>query len=190
MKQSDIIKAIAVTSEVMGNEMTEDAAKMMLADLSGFPPMAVAEALKRVRREVKGRLCVADIIRHIDDGRPGVEEAWAMMPRSESETVVWTEEMAMAFGSVYRLLEEGDKIAARMAFRERYTTLCTEAKSNGEPVKWNASLGHDPTGRVPALAAAVAAGKITNDKAKALCCDYEEPEGKVLTLAVQSSHEG
>ena len=67
---------------------------------------AVLKALTRCRREVKGMLTIQDVVSRIDDGRLGVEEAWAMMPFSESQSVVWTEEMAQAFERIAAIFRE------------------------------------------------------------------------------------
>jgi len=95
-----------------------------------------------------------------NDGRPGPEEAWSMCPRGEEETVVWTEEMAYAMNAATPLLEEGDRIAARKAFMEKYTELVKEARAQGRPMKWEVSLGMDRSARRPVLERAVAEGKI------------------------------
>ncbi len=96
----------------------------------------------------------------VHDGRPGVEEAWAMVPRDELWTVVWTEEMASAWGVAQPLLQEGDKVAARMAFKEAYTRAVDQARAAGTPVRWTASLGFDPDERAGALTRAVELGRL------------------------------
>jgi hypothetical protein len=60
--------------------------------------------LGRCRREVKGVLTVSDVVSRIEDGRPGVEQAWSMLPITESQTAVWTDEMAAAFGACEALI--------------------------------------------------------------------------------------
>ena len=59
------------------------------------------------------------------DGRPGVEESWALAlsSRDEADTVVWTKECAEAFASCQTVLLLGDEIGARMAFKEAYIGL-------------------------------------------------------------------
>lgn len=109
----------------------------------------------------------ADILAQIesaaaDDGRPGVEEAWAMAFRAtdEAATIVWTDEMSEAFGVARPLLLAGDEVAARMAFKESYQRLVDEARAERVQVKWSATLGHDTTGRNAALLPHVQAGRI------------------------------
>jgi len=118
--------------------------------------------LDRVITTMKFRPSVAELVELLqqNDGRPGPEEAWSMCPRGEEETVVWTEEMAYAMSAATPLLEEGDRIAARKAFMEKYAQLVKEARAQGRPVKWEVSLGMDRNARRPVLERAVAEGKI------------------------------
>lgn len=133
---------------------------------SKFMP-AVSELLERVKAA---------------DGRPGPEEAWAMIPRDERASVVWTEEMAEAFGVSNPLLREGDKIAARMAFLERYRALVRDARAAGIPVKWTASLGHDPADRERALLAAQRKGLLTAEHVAGLLPYRQEPPPEIAAL--------
>lgn len=163
-----ILKALAVTAELTGTQVSPGAAKVMAADLAPYPENQVLGALARCRKELKGRLTVADVVQRLDDGRPGPEAAWAMIPRDEASTVVWTEEMAASWGVALPLLDEGDQIAARMAFLEHYRAAVLRARDAATPVKWMASFGTDVEGRRLALEAAVAAGRITMDRAAEL----------------------
>ncbi len=99
----------------------------------------------------------------VDDQRPGAEEAWATALRSadERETVVWSAEMVEAFAIARPVLDAGDEVGARMAFRETYDRLVGAARRAGRQVQWQASLGTDPDRRSLALAAAVRAGRLT-----------------------------
>ena len=112
----------------------------------------------------------ADVISQIraavaDDGRPGAEEAWAQASRASDEraTIVWTAEMAEAYGVCRPLVLEGDRIGARMAFREAYERLVTAARERREPVSWSASLGEEASDRRAALLPHVEAGRISRD---------------------------
>lgn len=161
----ELLKAIAVTARVMGNELDEASARMFAQDLSAYHEAAVMDSLSRCRREVRGRLTIADVVQRIDDGRPGVEEAWAMLPRSENESVVWCEEMARAFGVSSPLMEQGDMVAARMAFKEAYSAELQRARTDGEPVKWSPSYGFDKAGRVKAVREAAERNRLTQQHA-------------------------
>lgn len=109
----------------------------------------------------------ADILKLFqkDDGRPGVEKAWGMIPKDESSSCLWTEEMAKAFGAASPLMNEGDMIGARMAFKETYEKSCIVSRDEGKPVKWSVSFGHDPRGREDAVMAGVHNNLISVDRA-------------------------
>jgi hypothetical protein len=160
MPSASLLEAVAVTAELCGRVFSEPAARVFVNDLSGYPEQQVIGALARCRKEVRGMLTVADVIQRLEDGRPGVEEAWSMLPRSESESVVWTDEMSEAFAVASRIMDD-DNVAARMAFKEAYKRAVDKARERAKPVNWCASLGHDPRGREGALLEAVELGRIT-----------------------------
>lgn len=178
MTESDLAKALAVTAELTGTDLSEAAARVMVSELAAYDRRQVAAALKRCRRELKGRLTIAAVLERLDDGRPGPEEAWAMLPTNEDQSVVWTEEMAKCFGIVGPLIAAGDKIAARMAFREAYQAEVAKARDARLPAKWTASLGHSVAGRESAVLDALGKGRITPAEA----ADYLPPVYKKLGL--------
>jgi len=168
---SDLIKKLAVTYEAIGGrEISEAAAKITIGLLDQYPEEGVSLALDRCLQEVKGHLAPSDIIQRIDDGRPGAEEAWGMLPKGEAETVVWTDEMSSASIST---IGDDDKVAARMTFKETYARLVREARDRREPANWQVSLGHDKEGRYPAIRAALEAGRISYATAEAILSPVE-----------------
>lgn len=175
MASPQVLKAIAITAQIYGKEFSEDAARIYAGDLGGFPEEAVLTALSRCRKELRTFPAIADILARIDDGRPGPEEAWAMLPKEEESSVVWTEEMRSAFGSVRGLLAE-DPIAARMAFREVYTKLLTEARSERRDPRWEPSLGLSKATHAPALLEAARKGRLSQSHVAALLPDMARPE--------------
>lgn len=117
----------------------------------------------------------ADLIARIHgragtDGRLGADEAWAraLLGLGESETVVTTPEIMEAFSVARAVLDGGDEVGARMAFKDAYHRIVTEARAAGKPVVWQASLGWDPTKREGALREAVSAGLLPAPKAAAM----------------------
>lgn len=107
----------------------------------------------------------ADLIAQIqgvagDDGRPGAEEAWAiaLTSRDESDTVVWTQETAEAFAICSPIMELGDEVGARMAFKEAYQRLTSQSRNANIPVQWSASLGWNLERRTTVLTKAATAG--------------------------------
>lgn len=163
----ELVEALGVTAELTGTELSVPAIKVMAGDLARFPLPQVLAALTRCRRELKGRLTIADVVSRLDDGRPGPEEAWALMPKGEGQTVVWTAEMAQAFGICAPLLDR-DEVAARMVFKESYSRLLSDARNIGTPAKWTPSLGHDPSGREGVLLEAVKMGRLPRESLRVL----------------------
>ncbi len=167
----DIVKAIAVTAELTGTEMSKIAVQAMEADLSRYPADHVMRALSKCRRELRGRLTLSDVLTRIEaqDGRPTPDEAWAVAITAldEAETVVWSTEIAQAWGVAEPLIRIGDKVAARRAFIDAYERIAEAARDAGAPSQWVISLGHDPDRRVLALNKAVEQGRIAQGVAMA-----------------------
>jgi hypothetical protein len=182
-----LIQAIAVTAELTGTTLSEAAAELLVEDLEAYPEAQVLKALQQCRKELKGRLTPAQIIERIDDGRPGVEEAWAMLPRSEDQTVVWTEEMAEAYSPIRFLILE-DEIAARMAFKEVYTAKLSEVRASFKPVNWTASVGHDPMGRQGPIIEAVQKGRLPAAYAQKLLPDADIDTGQTLIAGPENKN--
>lgn len=173
MASKRVIEALAVAAEITGTELSRGAAKVMVADLGRYPEEQVLAALTRCRREVRGRLTLADVLARLDDGRPGPEEAWAMLPHDESKTVVWTSEMAEAFGVASKLFD--DMVAARVAFIEVYKRLVREARDHSLPPRWIPSLGTDVAGRNHVLEEAVHRGRLSAQRAVQLGAALQSP---------------
>lgn len=175
MRESDFDSFVA---------MLDDVAAMLnhgKALTSGHKAMffrAVAEhSLADVRRGFDGHVkdpmrgrfmpAPADVLAQIqgladDDGRPGVEEAWAvsLRARDEAATVVWTEEMSQAWGECGAVLGVGDEIGARMAFKEIYGRLLADARRSRKPARWVESIGFDPSQRGAAIEQATRMGRL------------------------------
>jgi hypothetical protein len=164
--KTDLAKQIVIAAEVMGTELSPRAAEAMAHELASYPHEGVVSALRKCTREVNGKLTLAAIIARIDDGHIGADQAWAMCPTDEAQTVVWTDEMAEAFGVVRRMLDDGDKTAARMAFRDTYNRLVQQARDSRSGARWSVSLGHDANGRERPVLEAVRLGRIPAEHAQ------------------------
>jgi hypothetical protein len=169
--RNSLIEKIAVTFELCGGVVLSDPAKAaIVSDLCRYTEKQVSDALDRCRNECR-RLTQQDIISRIDDGRPGPQEAWGMIPTSEEASVVWTEEMAEAYGTI-RFMD--DPVAARMAFIESYNAAILRSRAQGAPVKWSPSLGSDPHGRDRSLIEAAEKGRLRGESAMRLMSRPEE----------------
>jgi len=166
MASPELLKGFAILAQMFGRDMsqTPEVLDVYLRELSAYPAPAVSEALRRCMRECRTFPALSEILARMDDGRPGAEEAWAMLPKGEGASVVWTDEMARASAIASPI--SADPIAARMAFREAYVRLLAEARAQRRPACWRVSLGHDPIDRERALRDAVDKRRLTPTQAR------------------------
>jgi hypothetical protein len=183
MSVKNILEAIAVTAELTGTELSVNARVAMAEELAIYPEAAVLDALRRCRKEVRGnRLTMADVMTRINDGRPGAEEAWALYPKNETGSAAVTEEMQCAMSAAWPLIQEGDRVAARMAFKESYERIITENRAKNIAVKWSVSLGTNTGEREAALVDAVQRQRISVDRAMGLLPHTCEPERFLMSV--------
>jgi len=172
-----LVAMIVATAEAIGCELKPMTAAIMAKDLDRFSTPEIEDALTDCRCTLRHKLTIADVRDRVlaRDGRPGVEEAWALIPKDEESSVVWCDEMSSAWGVVAGLYADGDRIGARMAFRDTYSRMVAEAREAGRPVRWWASLGADPAGRERALQMAVSAKRLTEAVASKLLPSPVDP---------------
>lgn len=135
-----------------------------LADIES----AFGEYVSRGKKAPMPANVIEIIERMKPDGRPTADEAWAMVPRDESQSAIMSDEIATAIQVAQPLLDAGDQIAARMAFRDAYTRSVDENRRAGISPRWFPSLGHDPHGRAKVIADAVEKKRITMDRAQTI----------------------
>jgi hypothetical protein len=191
MQQSEmekLLSALGATAEIMGTELQPANLMIMADDLSEYSLNDIFISLKRCRREMSGKLTLAAIIDRIQssDGMPGSDEAWALVSKPETETFIMTDEMAKAMGVARPVLNDGDKVGARMAFKDAYTRLVQEARENHIRPKWFISLGHDKEGRAQPIAEAIRTGKISLNHSLSLL--GPDAKAEVLQLTGNDSH--
>jgi hypothetical protein len=172
------LEQLAGTAELMGVQLSPNAAAMMVNDLSQYNPALIVDALSALRKDSKARFSIGAIIDKIESitpgGRPSPEEAWAMVPKDEKSSAVMTNEMSQALGVAQSLIDYGDMVAARMAFRESYTNIVNFNKQHSIKAEWFPSLGFEKSGRTPVLAEAVRLGRITSYHALRLVAPEEQ----------------
>lgn len=156
----DLLTAVKATYEVVGQDISDLGIQAIVTELKQYDLQHVLLALTRCRKELR-KLTLADILDRLPGGHPGVEEAWAIVSRclsDENASVVWTDEIASAFGVARSLAN--DPIAARMAFKEKYVESIQRAKATHQKPVWRVSLGYDLRGREIALREAVDKGRV------------------------------
>lgn len=174
-QKRDFKELMIATMALYQQEISVDMLRMWWASLVNYEFNDVRDAISRhIQDKAAGKFAPrpANIIEQLDamkpDGRPGADEAWAMIPRDEHASVVMTDEMAEAMQFATPLLNEGDQVAARMAFKQAYERIVGEKKRAGIPAKWFPSLGHDPQGRELALKQAADRGLLPRAQVDAL----------------------
>lgn len=108
---------------------------------------------------------------------PAADEAWAMAPKCESESAPMFPEMAKALNVAMPLIEDGDMVAARMAFKAAYDRSAAPAKASGCQPQWYTSMGHDTEGRHEAEVKTVELKNLGLDKADQLALPAPEIDG-------------
>lgn len=137
--------------------------KAWLDELAPFSPRTIELAFSEYSMERPDFPPVPNSIAarcRLNDGRPDENEAWAQsLPAlDEFASVTWTKEMGDAFHVARPLLEGGDEIGARMAFKDAYKRLVAEARAKNAPAVWTVSAGFDGERRQLEVARAVRAG--------------------------------
>jgi hypothetical protein len=160
-----LAQAICATAEILGQQVSPEAADLMAEDLSSYPAAIVAGALKACRRELTGRLTLAAILERVQraDGHPAPDEAWAiaLSASDEARTVVMTQEIQQALCVASPVLDAGDKIGGRRTFLSAYERILAESRAASKPATWIASLGHDPQQRIAAIEEAGRMGRLS-----------------------------
>lgn len=163
----DFFALLDQACEALGKPAKSVDAKMMfLTILGGYGYKNLRGAvLAHLSDPDRGRFVPtpADLKAQIDkalerDGRPTADEAWAIAVQLEDEhaTVVSNDEISQAWGAARDIMP--DRVGARMAFKQAYERLIADARANGRPVSWFASLGMDVQGREGPLQEAVRKG--------------------------------
>jgi len=143
--------------------------EMWWAALASYPDGVLMNAVTNHIKTSSFEPHLNDILKgcdaQTDGGWLGVEEAWALMPKSEHESAMLTDEIAQAIAVATPLIEEGDRVAARMAFKDAYLRLVERAKLEGRKPRYFPSYGTDRHGVISMLAKAVQVGQIALEAA-------------------------
>ena len=160
---------------------SEAVLRLWWAVLSPHPWSGVGAALTAHVARCKFPPRPADLLERIEagDGRPNPDEAWslALSAADEASTVVWTAEIAAAWGIARPVLDAGDEVGARKTFLAAYARLTGEARAALRPAAWCASLGNDPALRADALHRAAEQGKLAPTQVAALLPPAEASSG-------------
>lgn len=152
---------------VSNKQPSNNAVNASFETLMDYELVHIQKALMQHRRKCKFAPTPFDIIELLETNnkRPLADEAWSMCPLSEDDTTVWTEEMAEAFAIAYPLLQDGDKIGARMAFKAAYDRICNLSSLQSKPIHWKVSIGYDKTMIESVVQRAIELGRLTHQQA-------------------------
>lgn len=167
--------------------MSTKQSAMMFRALARYPLADVRNALDaHMRDPQRGRFypLPADLIAKIDiagDTHPGSDEAWAIAVRArdEADTVIWTEQMAQAWGVCRPVMDMGDEVGARMAFRQAYDRMVSDARQANKPAVWTISEGFDKERRIAAVKQAEATGLLLPGAAREALPLLEHHEAQI-----------
>lgn len=195
MIQSDFDQfadAIDATMNYYDKPISADMTSLFFEDLADYPLESVLAGLKLHRRNPeRGQFVpkVADVVREVQNFLKrkwlSADEAWAkaLIASDESVTIVWTDEAQYAYGMCKPIMDEGDMVGARMAFKQAYDRAVSKAVAEMRAPNAFISLGHDQEGRVNAITEAVSVGLLTQDRAAPFLIESQTKiaqEGKAI----------
>lgn len=167
-----LLEQLYATAEVLGSEIKPAAASLMIRDMRQYDRSEVEQALARCRSEINGRLTLAAILDRMPSANAWLSpnEAWALALDAQDDvrTVIWTDEIARAAGVAQPVLDQGDKVGARMAFIAAYEREVAAAKAEGGAPRWWPSLGSSPELRREAIEKGVKDGLLPAPKVEHL----------------------
>lgn len=185
MNLNNILRAM---SSLYGANLNDDAIMMLKLDLKNYPEEKIIKALQKCRMELRFFPRLADILDRMEGSHLGENEAWALCPKTEEESVCWTPQIKKAYFVALPLLENGDKFGAMKAFCEVYRKEISEAKANQiEPV-WEISLGFDKSQRETCLLEAVKLKRLEVEEIKQYL-PYQYETQNILPLIEKLSEE-
>lgn len=178
--------------------LSDRAMAAAFAQLSAYPLQVVLSAINAHMLDPRrGQYAPkpADIVAQIEAGSPrlnrlSADEAWAMMPSSEEDSIVWTDEMAQAFAIASPLLADGDRIGARMAFKGAYERLSEQNRALGKPVTWTVSRGWNADNLESVVKDAVRLGRLSPEKGREHVSSLEYKQNPGIAMLVNQASEG
>jgi len=146
----DVIRLIKLTADEYGKNLSDAQYSLYVKILTKFTVDNLQKAIEAHQADPeKGQWMPmpANLIKHIDDGRPTASEAWINTPKSERESISWTEEARQAYLELESQNSDASDVDMKLAFRPLYDRLVAEARANGIPVKFVNTYGFDSEGR-------------------------------------------
>jgi hypothetical protein len=148
-------------------EPTDDAINLAFELLSEFNIEDIKLALMQHGRAEKFAPTPSCIVKIIQPETIGLsaDEAWAMCPSDEDQTIRWSQFTAEAY-AIASGVQSDDFVAKRMAFKSAYDRIVGTNKQRGISDNWVISFGNDSMNRVYALEEFVQLGYVTEEYAR------------------------
>lgn len=182
-------KIVNATAEFYGVDVTRVLLDTWIRLTADIPPGALQAAIDRHMNDPeRGRYMPrpadvrANLPQHLASMHLPADAAWSIAIRSfdEADTVVWTDEIAVARDAAREVWACGDKIGARMTFRAVYERLITA--THAQP-RWQVSVGHDAQLRRDAIEEAALQGYLTAEDVRRHLPAPTTPEGDGAVIA-------
>ena len=171
MKESEKVEfaqVIAGLAAIFRHDVKQDAVIIYWELFKQYDLEEFKQACSKCMLENRFFPVPADIIQHIPSAQKnnhvGAEEAWAIAEEAMDEysTVFITNEILEAKVISQDLYDSGDKVGARMAFKDAYNRII----KTSQPPKWKMSEGYDKSRKQDAIRNALALGRLSEEKAQ------------------------
>ena len=167
---AEVVSELMMAAALMGADLAPETASAFIHQMRkmGATGAEIVQAAHMVATEEDYKLTLKKLLSRIPRLQyPDAEVAWATFPKDESQTACVAEPAQKAWGQCSGLWYDGDRVAARMAFKAAYEQFVAEAKQSGNITpKWVMTLGRDASEREEKIREAVAHGKLLAKSAK------------------------
>ncbi|OCG56965.1 hypothetical protein [Gilliamella sp. Nev3-1] len=165
----DFLSVIGGLLELYGQQASTTKVNIYWSMLGQYPINSLKAAANAWVRKSQFMPKPADLIKLMGGASNHLspDEAWAIaiLASDETNTVVWTSEMAKAWAQAEIVYRNGDKIGARRTFIDAYERMVDESMMCGRAVETFVSLGSDKEKRTDAINHAVFTGLLTQERA-------------------------
>lgn len=186
----DFLAVIGGLLELYGQQASTTKVNIYWSMLGQYPIDSLRRAANTWVRKSEFMPKPADLINLMggSSNHLSPDEAWAIaiLASDETNTIVWTNEIAKAWAQAEIVYKNGDKIGARRTFIEAYERLVNESMMNGKISEAFVSLGSDKAKRTDAINHAVFTGLLTQEKANYY---LPKPENTIAMLEHKSDQE-
>lgn len=166
----EFLAVIGGLLELYGQKASTTKVNIYWSTIGQYPIDSLRRAANAWVRKSEFMPKPADLIKLIggSSNHLSPDEAWsiAILASDETNTVVWTNEIAKAWAQAEIVYRNGDKIGARRTFIDAYERMVDESMMYGRTVEVFVSPGSDKAKRIDAINHAVFTGLLTQERAE------------------------